>query len=491
MAVSELVRPKRGSQTQSPRDKKQRKKLVGAELVGSRVKKWFETKYYNGTVTEFDEEHKWYKVMYDDGDKEEMNLKELREVLDEVVGLSKENAITTPKKNTPKKNTPKKGTPKKDTPKRDKPLVGKELIGAKVTKQFNYRLYNGTVAAYDEELKWYKVDYDDGDKEEMNLKELRSHLTELPPSSPRVLNKKADVTTPKKGKPDVTTPKKGKPATLPTPKKGKPDATTPKKGKPMVRKEVPTSPPVQDEADSTTHKKSKPRIGKELIGAKVKKQFNYRFYTGTVTEFDEEHKWYKVMYDDGDKEEMNLKEIRKHLTELPPSSPPAHTIGFDDYISVFWALVAATWVAMCDEHKVPSANPARLHLYRPGEIMKGVAQPKSWQEGDEPIEERQFTREQAVEDAQFFTAQFLGSILNVDWFQPKGAEHVLRWSEWPTGWSQRRKEEYAKAFAKLFEEFNDLDNGYEGWSLLPHLWDKETNIVERVVDKTGLFPERR
>ena len=88
-----------------------------------------------------------------------------------------------------------------------------------MTKQFNYRLYNGTVAAYDEELKWYKVDYDDGDKEEMNLKELRTHLTELPPTSPRVLNKKADV----------TTPKKGKPATLPTPKKGKPDATTPKK----------------------------------------------------------------------------------------------------------------------------------------------------------------------------------------------------------------------------------------------------------------------
>ena len=193
------------------------------------MKKWFETKYYNGTVTAYDEEHKWYKVMYDDGDKEELNLKELREVLDEVVGLSKENAITTPNKNTPNKNTPKKGTPKKDTPKRDKPLVGKELIGAKVTKQFNYRLYNGTVAAYDEELKWYKVDYDDGDKEEMNLKELRTHLTELPPTSPRVLNKKADVTTPKKGKPDVTTPKKGKPATLPTPKKGKPDATTPKK----------------------------------------------------------------------------------------------------------------------------------------------------------------------------------------------------------------------------------------------------------------------
>ena len=238
-------------------------------------------------------------------------------------------------------------------------------------------------------------------------------------------------------------------------------------------------------------KQRKKLVGAELVGSRVKKWFETKYYNGTVTEFDEEHKWYKVMYDDGDKEEMNLKEIRKHLTELPPSSPPAHTIGFDDYISVFWALVAATWVAMCDEHKVPSANPARLHLYRPREIMKGVAQPKSWQEGDEPIEERQFTREQAVEDAQFFTAQFLGSILNVDWFQPKGAEHVLRWSEWPNGWSQRRKEEYAKAFAKLFEEFNDLDNGYEGWSLLPHLWDKETNIVERVVDKTGLFPERR
>ena len=79
----------------------------------------------------------------------------------------RKNAITTPNKNTPNKNTPKKGTPKKDTPKRDKPLVGKELIGAKVTNQFNYRLYNGTVTAYDEELKWYKVDYDDSDKEEI------------------------------------------------------------------------------------------------------------------------------------------------------------------------------------------------------------------------------------------------------------------------------------------------------------------------------------
>ena len=49
--------------------------------------------------------------MYDDGDKEELNLKELREVLDEVVGLSKENAITTPKKNTPKKVTPKEKHP--------------------------------------------------------------------------------------------------------------------------------------------------------------------------------------------------------------------------------------------------------------------------------------------------------------------------------------------------------------------------------------------
>ena len=79
-------------------------------------------------------------------------------------------------------------------------------------KQFNYRLYTGTVTAYDEELKWYKVMYDDGDKEEMNLKELRTHLTELPPTSPRVLNKKADATTPKKGKPDATTPKKAAPS---------------------------------------------------------------------------------------------------------------------------------------------------------------------------------------------------------------------------------------------------------------------------------------
>ena len=34
-------------------------------------------KYYRGTVTAYDEQHKWYKIKYDDGDGEDLNPKEL------------------------------------------------------------------------------------------------------------------------------------------------------------------------------------------------------------------------------------------------------------------------------------------------------------------------------------------------------------------------------------------------------------------------------
>ena len=38
-------------------------------------------KYYRGTVTAYDEQHKWYKIKYDDGDGEDLNPKELWSVL--------------------------------------------------------------------------------------------------------------------------------------------------------------------------------------------------------------------------------------------------------------------------------------------------------------------------------------------------------------------------------------------------------------------------
>nr|GEX55035.1 hypothetical protein [Tanacetum cinerariifolium] len=50
-------------------------------LEGRDVQKLFEGKLYNGKVTTFDEELGWYRVVYEDGDFEDLEWHELQEVL--------------------------------------------------------------------------------------------------------------------------------------------------------------------------------------------------------------------------------------------------------------------------------------------------------------------------------------------------------------------------------------------------------------------------
>ena len=48
----------------------------------------------------------------------------------------------------------------------------------------------------------------------------------------------------------------------------------------------------------------------ELKGKRIAKQFSDGTYFGTVVDFDPKSSFYEVSYDDGDKEEMDLEEIR-------------------------------------------------------------------------------------------------------------------------------------------------------------------------------------
>ncbi|KAJ1397858.1 dirigent protein 17-like [Sesbania bispinosa] len=54
---------------------------LGEWLEGREVQKWFMGRYYKGTITEFDKESGWYRVLYEDGDSEDLDWKELEEVL--------------------------------------------------------------------------------------------------------------------------------------------------------------------------------------------------------------------------------------------------------------------------------------------------------------------------------------------------------------------------------------------------------------------------
>lgn len=56
-------------------------KGFGEWLEGREVQKLFGEQYYSGVVTEYDKEAGWYRVVYEDGDFEDLDWNELEEVL--------------------------------------------------------------------------------------------------------------------------------------------------------------------------------------------------------------------------------------------------------------------------------------------------------------------------------------------------------------------------------------------------------------------------
>ncbi|CAL0309845.1 unnamed protein product [Lupinus luteus] len=51
---------------------------LGKWMIGRKVQKWFKGRYYAGEVTKFDN---WYRVLYEDGDSEDLDWQELEELL--------------------------------------------------------------------------------------------------------------------------------------------------------------------------------------------------------------------------------------------------------------------------------------------------------------------------------------------------------------------------------------------------------------------------
>ena len=53
------------------------------------------------------------------------------------------------------------------------------------------------------------------------------------------------------------------------------------------------------------------------IGTPIKKEFDGDMYQGTVINYNENKGYYKIQYDDGDKEEMDMEDITQYTTEKP------------------------------------------------------------------------------------------------------------------------------------------------------------------------------
>ena len=65
----------------------------------------------------------------------------------------------------------------------------------------------------------------------------------------------------------------------------------------------------------------RPYFGRWFQGREVSKLFGNRFYHGKVVDFDTEMKWYRVVYEDGDFEDLDQDELEEVLLPVDVSVP--------------------------------------------------------------------------------------------------------------------------------------------------------------------------
>ncbi|EYU41657.1 hypothetical protein ABFS82_10G038100 [Erythranthe guttata] len=64
-----------------------------------------------------------------------------------------------------------------------------------------------------------------------------------------------------------------------------------------------------------------PGFGEWMEGREVRKSFGEEFFNGKVTQFDEEEGWYRVVYEDGDFEDLEWQELMEVLVPLDVNIP--------------------------------------------------------------------------------------------------------------------------------------------------------------------------
>ncbi|KAL6614209.1 hypothetical protein ACP70R_036479 [Stipagrostis hirtigluma subsp. patula] len=79
-----------------------------------------------------------------------------------------------------------------------------------------------------------------------------------------------------------------------------------------------SQPEVQNDAESQV---VDPRFGEWLEGRKVRKLFGDTYYIGKVVKYDSESNWYSIVYDDGDQEDLEWRELEEVLLPLDITIP--------------------------------------------------------------------------------------------------------------------------------------------------------------------------
>lgn len=62
-------------------------------------------------------------------------------------------------------------------------------------------------------------------------------------------------------------------------------------------------------------------LGEWFEGREVRKWFMGRYYSGRVTDYDKDSRWYRVHYEDGDSEDLDWQELEEVLLPLDVAVP--------------------------------------------------------------------------------------------------------------------------------------------------------------------------
>ncbi|KAH7284193.1 hypothetical protein KP509_34G043200 [Ceratopteris richardii] len=290
-------------------------------IKGQKVVKKFGRKNFEGDVVGFDPETKWFKVVYEDGDEEDLEVWEVKEILASSSTLSStkkrpstdggadESSLSS---KTPKKKV--QGSSVKDVKSEPKAAgkspktPGSEAKGSKSSKKSRSS----------------RKPKSPGKLIQRALKSPAFRTPKDIEAKKREGRVKAGTSTPKstKGRPTkkMTSETVSRSLDLQTPKlQHVNEKSTAKSSASKAVKSSGTKRKAEQGKSSEKSKRSKNKLTEEsgdaIVGKQVKKDFDGTLYDGVVVKYDEKTKFYKVKYADGDQEDLELHEVEPILIQ--------------------------------------------------------------------------------------------------------------------------------------------------------------------------------
>ncbi|KAI5079338.1 hypothetical protein GOP47_0004817 [Adiantum capillus-veneris] len=287
------------------------------EIMGRNVMKKFGSKNYKGEVVEYDSENQWFKVVYEDGDQEDLELVEVTEIL--LVENNILDSSTAKRKKPPAKGGARKvRRPKTKSQDIRKPRGRPKKKGT--TTQTREKLPHKVKSSQASKLKGSKrgasttLTTNAGVETEPNFpaksrgKRKRSFEAETQQEITRTDAK------PKKGRKTRSSTTKSSIRKSPPKKRGrKPTQKGSVKAKGTKRRSL-SNLPAEQNRGKRRHVETFDNL-KSLVGKTVEKDFDGTLYKGTVMEFDSKSEYYKVKYEDGDQEDLEFEELKVVLVD--------------------------------------------------------------------------------------------------------------------------------------------------------------------------------